>query len=82
MQYNQLITDIQADIYNNGAELITGDILQNVLVAMVGALSSAGACYKGVITTSSAAPADLDQATIYLAPTASEPTMFYTIRAE
>ena len=76
MQYNQLITDIQADIYSNGAELITGDILQNVLVAMVGALSSAGACYKGTITPASAAPADLDQATVYLALTAGTYTNF------
>lgn len=76
MQYNQLITDIQADIYSNGAELITGDILQNVLVAMVGALSSAGACYKGTITPASAAPLDLDQATVYLALTAGTYTNF------
>ena len=76
MQYNQLITDIQADIYSNGAELITGDILQNVLVAMVGALASAGACYKGTITPASAAPLDLDQPTVYLALTAGTYTNF------
>lgn len=76
MQYNTLLTRIAADIYSNGAELITGDILQNVLNEMVGALASAGACYKGTITPASAAPLDLDQPTVYLALTAGTYTNF------
>ena len=76
MQYNTLLTRIAADIYSNGAELITGDILQNVLNDMVGALASAGACYKGTITPASAAPLDLDQPTVYLALTAGTYTNF------
>lgn len=76
MQYNTLLTRIAADIYSNGAELITGDLLQNVLNDMVGALASAGACYKGTITPASAAPLDLDQPTVYLALTAGTYTNF------
>ena len=76
MQYNSLLTRIAADIYSNGAELITGDLLQNVLNDMVGALASAGACYKGTITPASAAPLDLDQPTVYLALTAGTYTNF------
>ena len=67
MQYSQLIARIQADIYNNGAELITGDILQGDLLAIISALASAGAGYGGIITPGSSAPASLDQATFYLA---------------
>ena len=76
MQYNTLIQNIQADIYSNGAELITGDILQSVLLQMVGAWASAGAMYGGVITPDSAAPADLNQATAYLALEAGTYTNF------
>lgn len=76
MQYNTLIQNIQADIYSNGAELITGDILQSVLLQMVSAWAGAGAMYGGVITPASAAPADLDQATVYLALTAGTYTNF------
>jgi len=67
MQYSQLIARIQADIYNNGAGLITGDILQGDLLAIISALASAGAGYGGIITPGSSAPASLDQATFYLA---------------
>lgn len=67
MQYSQLIARIQADIYNNGAELITGDILQGDLLAIISALASAGAGYGGIITPDSSAPASLDQATFYIA---------------
>lgn len=67
MNYQSLIASIQAAIYNNGAELITGNILQGVLLDMVNALDSAGATYGGTITPASAAPADLDQPTVYLA---------------
>lgn len=76
MQYNTLLARIAADIYSNGAELITGDLLQNVLNDMVGALASAGACYKGTITPASAAPLDLDQPTVYLALEAGTYTNF------
>lgn len=67
MNYQSLIASIQAAIYNNGAELITGNVLQGVLLDMVNALDSAGATYGGTITPASAAPADLDQPTVYLA---------------
>lgn len=67
MNYQSLIASIQAAIYNNGAELITGNVLQAVLLDMVNALDSAGATYGGTITPASAAPADLDQPTVYLA---------------
>lgn len=67
MQYSQLIARIQADIYDNGAQLITGNVLQGDLLAMVSALASAGACYGGIITPDSSAPASLDQATFYIA---------------
>lgn len=67
MQYSQLIARIQADIYNNGAELITGDILQGDLLAIISALASSGAGYGGIITPESSAPASLDQATFYIA---------------
>ena len=76
MQYNTLISDITSDIYSNGYELITGDILQGVLLDMVSALAGAGATYGGVITPASAAPADLDQATVYLALDAGTYTNF------
>lgn len=67
MQYSQLIARIQADIYNNGAELITGNVLQGDLLAIISALASAGAGFGGIITPGSSAPASLDQATFYLA---------------
>lgn len=67
MNYQSLIASIQAAIYNNGTELITGNVLQGVLLDMVNALDSAGATYGGTITSASAAPADLDQPTVYLA---------------
>lgn len=67
MNYQSLIASIQAAIYNNGAELITGNVLQAVLLDMVNALDSAGATFGGTITPASAAPADLDQPTVYLA---------------
>ena len=76
MQYSTLISQIEADIYSNGMELITGDILQNVLKDMVSALAAAGACYGGAINTGSAAPADLDQATFYLATEPGEYTNY------
>ena len=76
MQYSTLISQIEADIYSNGMELITGDILQNVLKDMISALAAAGACYGGAINTGSAAPADLDQATFYLATEPGEYTNY------
>lgn len=76
MQYNTLLSDITSDIYSNGLELITGDILQGVLLDMVSAWAGAGATYGGVITPASAAPADLDQATVYLALDAGTYTNF------
>ena len=76
MQYNTLKARIVADIYANGNEEITGSILQGDLLAMVNAWASAGAMYGGVITPASAAPADLNQATVYLALTAGTYTNF------
>lgn len=51
MAYTNLINDIQQAIYNNGEELITGKVLQDVLVEMVNNLGS-GYTYKGVATLS------------------------------
>ena len=76
MQYNTLKARIVADIYANGNEEITGSILQGDLLAMVNSWASAGAMYGGVITPASAAPADLNQATVYLALTAGTYTNF------
>lgn len=70
MQYSTLIAQIEADIYSNGAELITGDILQTVLKRMVSAWASAGAAYGGTISPDTVVPLSLDQATVYLALTA------------
>lgn len=70
MQYSTLIAQIEADIYSNGAELITGDILQTVLKRMVSAWASAGAAYGGTISPDTVVPLNLDQATVYLALTA------------
>ena len=70
MQYSTLIAQIEADIYSNGAELITGDILQTVLKRMVSAWASAGAAYGGTIAPDTVVPINLDQATVYLALTA------------
>lgn len=51
MAYTNLINDIKQAIYNNGEELITGKVLQDVLVEMVNNLGS-GYTYKGVATLS------------------------------
>lgn len=62
--YSNLIAAIQAAIYNNGQNLITGSALQGVLVDMVEELGQAGALFGGVVK-----PTD--------SPTSSDSNLFY-----
>lgn len=66
MQYSSLIASIEAAIYTNNYELITGDGLQTVLKSLVSALANAGATYKGAITPASALVTS-EQACFFLA---------------
>lgn len=75
MQYSSLIAAIEAAIYTNNYELITGDGLQAILKSMVSALANAGATYKGVITPASALVSS-EQACFFLATEAGTYTNY------
>lgn len=64
--FAQVIAKIQAEIYQNSTEDITGEILQGVLIDMATFLKL-GAKYGGLITPTTAAVTNLDSPAIFLA---------------
>lgn len=72
--YNTLKSDIQAAIYQNGENAITGQILQEQLLSMV---TSLGAGYQyGGVATPSTNPGEPDYKVFYLAGTEGTYTNF------
>lgn len=51
MAWSNLIADIEANIRTNGVGAITGQLLQNVLLEMIGELSSVGSAFNGMVNT-------------------------------
>lgn len=64
MNYQSLINSIRSNIYNNGNNEITGDLLQQVLISMITALG-AGYQFAGIATPSTN-PGTPDERTFYL----------------
>lgn len=71
MNYQTLINSIQSNIYNNGNNEITGDLLQQVLISMITALG-AGYQFAGIATPSTN-PGTPDERTFYLGASGTYP---------
>lgn len=74
MNYQTLINNIQSNIYNNGNNEITGNLLQQALMSMVNSLG-VGYQYAGIATPATN-PGTPDQNVFYLASTAGTYTNF------
>lgn len=76
MNYANLIQNITENIKTNGSQAITAQVLQDVLVGMVGELGQSGALLGGVIDTSFVPDPTNDAQVFYLAESPGTYTNF------
>lgn len=76
MNYANLIQNITENIKTNGRQAITAQVLQDVLVDMVGELGQSGALFGGVIDTSFVPALTNDAQVVYVAESPGTYTNF------
>lgn len=76
MNYANLIQNITENIKTNGSQAITSQVLQDVLVDMVGELGQSGALLGGVIDTSFVPDSTNDAQVVYIAESPGTYTNF------
>lgn len=76
MNYANLIQNITENIKTNGSQAITAQVLQDVLVDMVGELGQSGALLGGVIDTSFVPDSTNDAQVVYIAESPGTYTNF------
>lgn len=79
MNYANLIQNITRNIRTNGSQAITAQVLQDVLVDMVGELGQSGALLGGVIDTSFVPDLTNDAQVVYIAESPGTYTNFNSL---